>query len=84
VAIANAISVRNRNSLTKSEQPMRSFAIQTGSDGTKLEWLASRRLNRISKNTGDDLLGMVKQHRERVGNRRARYQQLTVTGRKQL
>jgi hypothetical protein len=46
--------------------------------------LASHRLNRISKNTGDDLLGMVKQHRERVGNRRARYQQLTVTGRKQL
>jgi DNA-binding PadR family transcriptional regulator len=27
---------------------------------------------------------MVKQHRERVGNRRARYYQLTVTGRKQL
>ena len=63
---------------------MRSFAIQTGADGTKLEWLASHRLNRISKNTGDDLLGMVKQHRERVGNRRGRYQQLTVTERKQL
>ena len=30
MAIANAIFVRNRNSLTKSEQPMRSFAIQTG------------------------------------------------------
>jgi len=38
VATANAIFVRNRNSLTKSEQPMRSFAIQTGSDGTKVEW----------------------------------------------
>jgi hypothetical protein len=41
VAIANALFVRNQNALTKSEQPMQSFAIQTGSDGTKLEWLAS-------------------------------------------
>jgi hypothetical protein len=31
---------------------MGSFAIQTGAEGTKLEWLASHRLNRISKNTG--------------------------------
>jgi hypothetical protein len=37
VAIGNAIFVRNRNSLPKSEQSMRSFAIQTGPDGTKLE-----------------------------------------------
>jgi hypothetical protein len=52
VEIGNAIFVRDRNSLTKYEQSMRSFAIQTGSDGTKLEWLASPRLNRISKNKG--------------------------------
>jgi hypothetical protein len=52
VAIGNAIFVQNRNSLTKNEQSMRSFAIQTGPDGTKLEWPASHRLNRISKNTG--------------------------------
>jgi hypothetical protein len=44
VAIGNAIFVRDRNSLTKNEQPMRSFAIQTGPDGTKLEWPASQRL----------------------------------------
>jgi hypothetical protein len=31
---------------------MRSLAIQTGPDGTKLEWPASHRLNRISKNIG--------------------------------
>jgi hypothetical protein len=49
VAIGNVIFVRDRNSLTNSEQPMRSFAIQKGPDGTKLELLASHRLNRISK-----------------------------------
>jgi hypothetical protein len=38
VAIGNAIFVRDRNWLTKNEQSMRSFAIQTGPDGTKLEW----------------------------------------------
>jgi len=49
VAIGNAIFVRDRNWLAKNEQSMRSFAIQTGPYGTKLEWLASHRLNRISK-----------------------------------
>jgi len=48
VAIGNAIFVRNPNSLTKNEQSMRSFAIQTGRDG--------HRLNRISKIQEDDLL----------------------------
>jgi hypothetical protein len=52
VAFGNAIFVRDRNSLTKNEQSMRSFAIQTGPDGAKLEWLASHGLNRISKNIG--------------------------------
>jgi hypothetical protein len=45
VAIASTIFVRNRNSLIKSEQPMRAFAIRTGSDGTKLEWLVNHRLD---------------------------------------
>jgi hypothetical protein len=52
VAIVNAIFVRNRNSLAKSEQSMRSFAIQTGPDGSKLERPARHPLNRISKNIG--------------------------------
>jgi hypothetical protein len=37
VAIGNAIFVRDRNSLTKNEQSMRSFALQTGADVTKLD-----------------------------------------------
>jgi hypothetical protein len=50
VAIGNAIFVRDRNWLTKNEQSTPSFAIQTGPDGTRLEWLASYRVN------SDDLL----------------------------
>jgi hypothetical protein len=41
VPIGKAIFVRDRNSLTKNEQSMRSSAIQTDPDVTNLEWLGA-------------------------------------------
>jgi hypothetical protein len=51
VAIGNAIFVRDRKSLPKNGRSMRLFAFKPARMEL-LEWLASHRLNRISKNTG--------------------------------
>jgi hypothetical protein len=56
VAIGNAIFVRDRNSLTKNEQSMRSFALQTGPDETKLEGWPTIGLIESLKIQGDDQL----------------------------
>jgi hypothetical protein len=48
VAIGNATFVRDRNSLTKNEQSMQSFAIQTGRMETRIVGGVSSRLRKNS------------------------------------